>query len=308
MTMARKRVRVTIPVLAAIAATLACTTTSAFAAPAAAPKPPSGIYTGMGQCPLNSKVMQDPTNLQVGCVISVTNGGSVTIGSNTIALTSPITLQFGVVWPAGGPTVDFPDGSSANVYTTVPPANGKTLTADPLQVSIPGIANIIPGVTSVFAIVQLAGPITRFLPLATGEDAPVFVLPIKLHLLNALFGLNCYIGSDSTPILLKPTTGTTSPPPPATPITGDPGTIDVQPDPNGHNAIVASFAGARLVDNSVGVPGATGCGLFGALDPLINLAFGLPAAPGQNAVIFDDTNTSFALDDSISDLTQALHS
>jgi hypothetical protein len=242
----------------------------------------------------------------VGCVISVTNGGSVTIGSTTVPLTSPITLQFGVYWPASAPVVDFPDGSSANVYSTVPPANGKTLTADPLEVPIPGLINLIPGLTSVFAVVELAGPITGFLPLATGEDAPVFALPIKLHLHNALFGPNCYIGSNSSPIVLEPTTGRTHPPAPATPIQGDPGVIDVQADPNGYEAVVASFTGARLVDNSAGVPGANGCGLFGALDPIINSAFGIPSAPGRNTVIFSDTNTSLAIDASLSDLTKAL--
>ncbi len=276
------------------------------AAPVYAASKPSGIYAGMGQCPLTSSAMKDPTNLQVGCVISVTNGGSVTIGTTTVPLTSPITLQFGVYWPSSAPVIEFPDGSSANVYSTVPPANGKTLTADPLEVPIPGIANLIPGVTSVFAVVELAGPITDFLPLATGEDVAVFKLPIKLHLLNALFGLSCFIGSNSNPIILKPTTGRTNPPPPASPITGDPGVIGVQADPNGFDAVVASFTGARLVDNSAGVPGANGCGLFGVLDPIINRAFGLPSAPGHNTVIFSATNTSLAIDGSLTDLTKAL--
>jgi hypothetical protein len=272
----------------------------------AAAKAPAGLYAGMGQCPLNNSAMKSPTNLQVGCVISVTNGGSVAIGSITVPLTSPITLQFGVYWPSSAPVIEFPDGSSANVYSTVPAANGRTLTADPLQVPIPGIANIIPGVTSVFAVVELAGPITSFVPLATGENSPVFVMPVKLHLLNALFGADCFVGSNSDPIVLRPTTGTTSPPPPAQPITGDPGVIDVQPDPNGFQSLVASFAGAKLVDNTVSVPAANGCGLFGALDPLINRVFGTPAGAGKNTVIFSQTNTSLAIDPSLADLTQAI--
>jgi hypothetical protein len=272
----------------------------------AATKKPTGIYTGMGNCPLTGSAMKNPTNLQVGCVISVTNGGSVKIGTTTVPLTSPITLQFGVYWPSGGPVVEFPDGTVANVYNTVPPASGKILTAEPLEVPIPGIGAIIPGVTSVFAQVEVAGPITDFVPLATGEPYPAFVLPIKLHLFNVLFGLHCYIGSNSSPILLKPTTGTTSPPPPNQPIPGDAGVIDVQNDPNGFEAIVASFTGAMLVDNSLGVPSANGCGLAGILDPLINLSFGLPSAPGKNAVVFSQTNTSLALDSSLDDLTKAI--
>jgi hypothetical protein len=292
--------------LATALITTAVLVVTVSAAPVYAASKPSGIYAGMGECPLTSSTMKDPTNLQVGCVISVTKGGSVTIGTTTVPLTSPVTLQFGVYWPSSAPVVEFPDGSAANVYSTVPPANGRTLTAEPLEVPIPGLANFIPGVTSVFAVVELAGPITSFVPLAAGADTPVFALPIKLRLVNLLFGPRCYIGSDRSPIILRPTTGRTNPPPPASPITGDPGVITVQADPNGYEAIVASFAGARLVDNSAGVPAANGCGLFGAVDPIINHVFGLPSAPGRNAVIFSDTNTSLALDASLADLTKAL--
>jgi hypothetical protein len=288
---------------------LAVLTTAAVAAAAPAPAlaSPGGIYTGMGNCPLSSSALRNATNLQVGCVVAKTGGGSFTIGTTTVPLTAPINLQFGIYWPASAPVVDFPDGSSANVYTVVPAANGRTLTTTPIQVPIPGIANIIPGVTSIFAQVELAGPITAFVPLATGEPYPVFVLPIRLRLINAVLGVTCFLGSSAHPLILRPTTGTTSPPPPNTPITGDPGVIDFAPDPNGFEAAVLSFTGARLVDNSFGAPGATGCGLFGALDGLVNLAFGLSqAGPGHNTAILGSVSTSLAIDSSISDLTAAL--
>jgi hypothetical protein len=265
-------------------------------------------YQGLENCPLTSATMKDPTNLQVGCVHSVTSGGSITIGSTTVAFEDPITVQFGVYWPADAPVRDLPDGSQTNVYSTVPAAGGKTLVAKPLEVTLPGIANLIPGVTSVFAQVELAGPITDFIPLATGTDTPVFVLPVKLRLRNALFGTKCYIGSDRSPIRLSPTTGTTSPPPPNTPATGDPGTLTIEADPNGHQTLAAAFTGASLVDNAYAVPKANGCGLIpGTLDPLINLAFGLPSAAGRNAVVFSGNNTTFALSPSLDDLTSALN-
>lgn len=278
----------------------------AVATPADASGAPGAPYTGLGDCPLRSATLHDPTNLQVGCVVSLTNSGSVTIAGTKVPLTSPITLQFGVYWPASGPVVNFPDGAQANVYNTVAPADGRELVANALQVNIPGIANIIPGVTSVFARVQLAGPITQFVPLAAGESFPVFNLPIKIQLVNALLGLTCYLGSNSHPIVLHPMTGTTSPPAPTPPLTGDPGTIDAVPDPNGHNTIVASFTAATLVDNTFAVPGATGCGLLGALDPLVNSAFGLPSAAGRNSVIFSQNNTSLALSATIDDLAAAI--
>ncbi|WP_433087512.1 hypothetical protein ACQP1P_16310 [Dactylosporangium sp. CA-052675] len=257
--------------------------------PPAAAARPSGIYAGMDQCPLAAPALRDPGNLQVGCVVSVTRGGSFTIGSTTVALTSPITLQFGVYWPASAPVVSFPDGTEANVFSTVPPANGKVLTSSPLQVPIPGLANFLPGVTSVFAQVETAGPITEFVPLAIGEPYPVFNLPIRLHLYNALFGLRCTIG----PIALRP-------------VITDPGTVDLAADPNGFDASVVSFTGARLADDGLAVPVASGCGLGGSLDRIIDAVFGLPSAAGHNALVFSPTNTSLAVDSSIDDLTKAM--
>ncbi|MEV6345313.1 hypothetical protein [Actinoplanes sp. NPDC051851] len=288
--------------------TLMATTTALVvaAAPAQAAEP-GGAYTGLGDCPLTSTVMKDATNLQVGCVYSVTNGGSVTIGDNVVPFEDPITVQFGVYWPASAPVRTFPDGTEANVYSTVPAANGKTLIAEPLEVEIPGIENIIPGVTSVFAKVELAGDITDFVPLATGENTPVFVLPVKLHLYNAFFGGSCYIGSNSNPIKFSPTTGTTSPPAPNTPVTGDSGELSIVADPNGYQTLGVGFSGATLVDNAYAVPKANGCGLIpGTLDALINLAFGLPSAAGKNAVEFGDNDTTFAISPSLDDLQQAL--
>ncbi|MFE0460675.1 hypothetical protein ACFW1A_15650 [Kitasatospora sp. NPDC058965] len=296
---AHKRVGATV-------ATVASAVLLAAAVPAQAAGAPGGGYAGMGSCPLSSPALTDPTDLQVGCVVSVTRAGSFTIGTTTVPLTSPITLRFGVYWDKSAPQVTFPDGSSANQYATVAPAGAPLLDAQPAQITIPGIVNFLPGLTSVFAKVEPAGPITDFTPLAAGESYPVFRLPIKLHLFNAFFGDHCYLGSDSTPIVLRPTTGTTAPPPPAKPMTGDPGTIAVTPDPNGFNAVVASFAGASLVDNTFAVPGATGCGLGGSLDWIIDLAMGLPAGAGQGSVSFRQTDTSLALDADLADLTGAL--
>lgn len=90
-------------------------------------------------------------------------------------------------------------------------------------------------------------------------------------------------------------------------MTGDPGTIAVAADPNGHDTVIASFTGAKLVDNTFSVPGASGCGLFGSLDPIINLVMGIPSVAGKGSVSFQQTDTSLALDSSIADLTTAIN-
>lgn len=298
---ARPGARLAVPAAALLLA-------AAAAAPAGAASAPTGIYSGMGSCPLAAAAMQNPDNGAVGCVVAVVNGGSFTIGGTVVTLpaSSPITAKFGAYWPNNGPTVTFPDGSSAEIFSTVAPTDGKELTAAPIDVPIPGLANFWPGVTSAITQVELAGPITAFAPLADGENFPLFELPVKLHLENVFLGPNCYVGSTSAPIVLEPTSGTTSPPAPNTPISGNPGAISIQGDPNGFSAAVVGFGGASLVDNALAVPGATGCGPFGAFDWIVDSLFKLPSAAGHNAVVFANVNTSLAVDTSISDLSGAI--
>lgn len=280
--------------LALLAATIGLGTLS-LAPASAADGPLSPPYTGMDTCPLTSPALQDPANLQVGCVTSTTSGGTFSIGSTTVALGTPITLKFGMYWDSSAPGADLPDGGSANLYHTVAPSSGALLSSPAAEVTIPGIANVIPGITSVRAQVELAGDVTEFAPLAAGTSVPVFRLPIKLHLIHPLLGPHCYLGSDSKPIVLRPAAL-------------DAGTIDVQADPNGHQTLIAAFSGASLTDSSFSVPGAKGCGVLGlgALDPAINAIFHLPSAAGKNKVTFAPTDTSLAFNDQLADLTASL--
>jgi hypothetical protein len=174
-------------------------------------------------------------------------------------------------------------------------------------VPIPGLSNFWPGVTSAIVLIEPAGPVTAFAPLSAGENYPLFKLPIKLHLLNAFLGLTCYVGSNSNPIVLSPTAGTTSPPPPNQPITGDPGSIAINADPNGYGTSVIGFSGATMVDNALPVPGAHGCGLFDSADWIVNSLFGVPSAAGHNTITLSGVGATIAVDPSISDLTNAIN-
>jgi len=109
-------------------------------------------------------------------------------------------------------------------------------------------------------------------------------LPIKVHLENStgVLGKNCYVGSNSSPIVLNLTTGTTSPPPPNKPITGKEPTPVFEPE----REIQAEHNGT-YVDNSFAAPGANGCvlTLFGfipiSINGVVNSSSGLPAAAGK---------------------------
>jgi hypothetical protein len=275
----------------------------------AAAADPTGFYAGMGTCPVAGSAMQNPNNAVVGCVVARIGGGSFTVGSTLVPIpaTAPLTATFGMYWLNGGPTVSFPDGTVTNIFTTVAPTDGRELTSSAFDVPLPGLANFWPGVTSAIVKVELAGPITGFAPLSAGENYPLFVLPLKLHLLNVFLGPDCYLGSSGGPILLHPTAGTTSPPAPNKPVTGDVGTFTFDPDPNGFATAQLGFTGATMVDNAFGTPSANGCGFLGSANWIVNSLFGLPSVAGHNAATFSNVTARLAVDSAISDLTSAIN-
>ncbi|MFB4306455.1 hypothetical protein [Actinomadura sp. GTD37] len=130
-----------------------------------------------------------------------------------------------------------------------------------------------PLLTAVYAKVEYAG--TFEMPVSSDFEIN---LGVKVRLINPALGSNCTVGTNSNPIVLKLTTGTTNPPAPNTPITGE-GLQVVQTTPE----IVRS---AKHVGNDFAVPGAKGCVFGGGVaDWLINQVGGFPSAAGKNTMI-----------------------
>jgi hypothetical protein len=254
----------------------------------AASHSPKGEFAPFAECPLN--------NLTVtACIHSLSNGGSFTIGTKTVPLVNPVTLQ-------GGARLN----TTTFEQEFVAAENGDTLskTPQPVPGGLLGITApswwpqilkdffnevvINGGATGVTATVELAKPASaiklNLLNLLEAKGTALG-LPVKIKLSNAFLGSNCYIGSSSSPVQLNFTTGTTSPPPPTTPITGAVGTLA------GNEAgTLITVSGGRLVDNSFSAPGANGCGGFlfsWAVDPLVNSILGVPAAAGKNTAILE---------------------
>jgi len=144
-------------------------------------------------------------------------------------------------------------------------------------------------VNQVTSSIELAGPITPATavdptatkaffcatgPLGSCFGAPsrssVLRVPIKVHLRNITLGPNCYIGSNANPIVLNLQETPTSAP--------------VQSGAG--NAIIVS--GVEVADDTFAVPGASGCGLLGTLDPAVDLKVGLPSPSGRNAALIDE--------------------
>ncbi|HVD38583.1 MAG TPA: hypothetical protein VNC15_07100, partial [Solirubrobacterales bacterium] len=147
------------------------------------------------------------------------------------------------------------------------------------------------GFTGVTATVELAGPASS-VKLNPGNlltaSGIALGMPVKVKLSNPFFGNNCYIGSNSSPIKLNLTSGTTSPPPPNTPISGSPGEFEGLEE----FQIIAQ-KNNKLVDNSFSAPGANGCGGFlfsWAVDPFVDSILGTPSAAGRNTAILAGTS------------------
>jgi hypothetical protein len=254
------------------------TSSSAFAAE------PTGEYAVFKECPLSVPLINT-------CVYSVTTGGSVTIGSTSVPIVNEIIFQ-------GGETREVVGEKEFRSF--VGAANGETLVKSPQPVP-GGLAGLVKcneiqsvlgrvtcetvfqnGLTGVNATTELVGPAQySFNKLASRRVG--LVMPVRVRLENPLLGEGCYIGSASEPITLQLTTGTTSPPPPNQPISGEVAGVHLA----GGGAIL--FADhVSVVDNSFSVPTARGCGgplLASVIDPVVNGKIGLPSPAGKNTAI-----------------------
>jgi hypothetical protein len=204
------------------------------------------------------------------CFASIGTGGTFKMGKVTVALTPGTVLQGGF-WSS-------PDFRNSFVLADPP---SKTLDSPGQQVpgGLLGVAliqNLIPGITSVTAQVVLAGPASSNFRNLIYAETPGITLPVVVKLINPLLGPDCSIGTPAHPMILNLTNGTTNPPPPALPISGDRG--------SGTTMGIGSLyiGGLTVVDNTWGAPGATGCGALGLLNEAVNLQSGLPSAAGNN--------------------------
>jgi hypothetical protein len=250
------------PVTGAIAAIAAM---ALVVAVAQATTPATG-YEEFAGCPSHAE-----NALVKTCVTSEVTGGHFQMGSKDVPITEPITLSGGVTTTGG--FVFNSQGGLTPAKQTVPGGLVGLTGLEWLTTFLTGDA------LKVYAVTELAG---------TPENPvnPTFKLPIKVHLVNPVLGNNCYVGSSEEPIALVLTRGTTEPPPPNEPISGQKPTQELDPTLKG----VVRLHEAVLVDNSFAAPAAKGCQLNLGLihigiDSLVNATSGLPSAAGTNETI-----------------------
>lgn len=263
---------------------LLATASLAFAGQALATAP-TGEYKIYSDCPYENLSVKQ-------CNYSETTGGEVLLNSTRVPIAHKFLLQ-------GGSTLNF-ETEKEQFYAA---KDGVTLqkVGQPVE---GGLLNLVPksslptwlwpayeaafenGVSGVTAVTELAKPASEIgisaTNLAAGEGVAL-ELPVKVHLENPFLGSECYIGSSSSPIVLKLTSGTTSPHSPNKPISGFPGNFAFAEE-----GAILNDTGYKLVDNNFSAPEATGCGGFLIdliVDPILNGKVGLPSAAGKNTAI-----------------------
>ncbi|MFI1653621.1 hypothetical protein ACH4ZU_01620 [Streptomyces sp. NPDC020472] len=258
-------------------------------ATAAAPRL-NGAWAPFDRCPVDAPVILAADGLDKApqCVSSSSAGGSIKLG-NTTVVTGRTNLQIAVVQNADGTNtvVPPPAGSLIADSATVPggllglmcPSDIPFITDICRQLSDADLNRITATVESVGTpseFDQIAGVLT---------DMPIVRIPVRIHLQNPFLGSNCYIGTKSNPIVLRPS-NLTSPDFSVERYDGD-GSPNEEGDMSRLNIL-----GSTQVDKTFAVPGASGCGLgLGLVNGAVNLKTGLPAASGRNSITLDNTQT-----------------
>jgi len=249
---------------------------------------PTGEFAPFKDCPLSNPVVEN-------CVFAETGKGEFTVGKRTVPINKVITLQGGLKENTKTEELEFIGAEDGNTLskTALPVPGGLLNVVAPgfLPVWLQEIFNnfINEGITGVTATTELAAPASH-IGISTEnllfETGTALSLPVKIKLSNVFLGESCFVGSNSAPIVINFTTGTTAPPEPNKPIKGASGIFEHNP-----TFTLIRLNGGRLVNNSFAAPGAEGCGGFLSflIDPAVNSELGLPAAAGHNTAILEGT-------------------
>jgi hypothetical protein len=256
---------------------------AALSATSAVASAPTGEYAQFKYCPYQNAAV-------TGCVLSTTTSGSFKLGNATVPINKPIVFQGGFKFDPSTFGTTFYDASNGGVTlsrTSLDVPGGLLGLMNPggfFGVLEQAFENAVRSANGVTATAEQAGPARFDYFNFLINDGITLTLPIRVHLENPFLGPNCYIGSTGSPVTLRLTLGTTSPPAGTAPITGFGGVVSTTPDGN-----VATASGAKLVDNTFSVPAASDCGYL-PLDKLlitaaVNSREGLPSAAGRSVAI-----------------------
>jgi hypothetical protein len=242
---------------------------------------PKGEYEIFAHCPLAHTPLS-------GCLVAKTESGEITIGKKGVPIVNPITLQGGFVNEKHG-ILKFVGAEGAETLSKTPqPVPGGLLgiiAPSFLPKFLQELFNefINKGPLGVTATTELAAPASS---IGLSEDAllleegTALSLPVKVKLDNLFLGSECYIGSESSPIVINLTTGT------AGALKGKVGEITSRAEFG-----ILVIKNNTLVNDTFTAPGASGCGgIFSFLiDEAVNAELGLPSGEGSNNATLNGT-------------------
>lgn len=246
-----------------------------------------GEFTKFQQCPWASAGVKE-------CLYVQSEAGEVRLGNITVPIEKQVVLQGGFGEPVKGIAPFFAAKGGATLSKTpgwlpggllrlVPTAESPTLVKG-LVVFF--VENALTGANVTLELAQAASNIEIGLANLTAGEGLALKIPIKVHLENPFLGKSCVIGSIGKPLIWELTTGTTAPPEPNPPITGNPSESEELLE----EEQILKLNGNVLVDNEWSAPNADGCGapLGFLVDPIVDLQFGTTAA-GHNKTILRNT-------------------
>ena len=236
------------------------------------------------------------------CMWANTEGGEVKLGKKTVTTENDVLLQGGL--------------GAVNTETKIAPffapTGGKPALA-PVKQNVPGgLLGIVPDASSPWLVkrlikfftensltglsstLELAGAATKIevseSNIARRENVGI-KMPVKVHLENPFLGSKCFVGSDSSPITWKLTSGKTAPPGPNTSIEGASGKVQAL-----EGGRILQLNGNILVNNAWSAPKPTGCGglLAFLVNPIVSAQLGTTTAGNNSAKLENTVNTATA--------------
>jgi len=279
-----RRAGILLAAIAAVAASVAVTT------PAAAAPTLAGAWAPLNRCPVD-----DPAMLAADGVTVVAQCMSASVPSITFAIGD-------TVLTSGQADVQLGMLNQGLNYTLVAPQDGAFVT-QPIEIpggllgimcpsNIPLASLICMGIVNSplnrvsVSIVSVGAPTDFNLAAGLGVGQPILTMRLKVKLDNPFLGSNCYIGSDTDPIVLKPAN-----------LARPTGSLvrfnaDGSANPTGEMGYV-SLVGEGLGDSTFVVPKAGGCGLLGLLSSAVDAQQGLPSPAGSNSLTLNNTVMKF---------------
>jgi hypothetical protein len=250
----------------------------------------TGNYTKFQNCEF--------TNTEVKkCIYSVTEGGEVVLGSKTVPIENDVVLQGGTgkavsgvapfFAPTSGPALSkAPQNVPGGLLGVVPESKQNWLVKRLIKFFF---ENSLTGLNSTLELAKPATEIKVSEVHLAEEEGVALEMPVKVHLENPFLGSKCYVGSSSSPIVWKLTSGETSPPEPNKPIVGSSGSTEFLEE----GRILVSKE-AKLVDNAWSAPAVTGCGgiLAFLVNPIVSSQIGTTSAGHNTAILVNTLNAA----------------